>query len=237
MVNRKRKPGKSASIFLNGSYPRAHHEFYRRAIIQAAGKRTLIAVDGGMNLFLRLNLVPDLLIGDFDSASPRALKRFADCPRMAFPTGKDATDGELAVRYCLDNGFRDLRLFGAFDTKFESDQMLANLFLLKYIDDWAGAARLSIDAEIADHKQRIVLLNNREIKLDGRVGDPFSIIPLSDWARMTISGAKWELDNHRVRSGASLSLRNEFASRKVRIAVRGSTFLFLRQASGAFKVR
>ena len=103
---------KSASIFLNGTYPEEHLVFYREAVANNAGKRLLIAADGGLELFVRLGLSPDLIVGDFDSVKPETLERFTAVETIRYPREKDATDGELALRAALDRGCFDIDLYG-----------------------------------------------------------------------------------------------------------------------------
>ena len=65
----------------------------------------LVAVDGGLNHLIDLNLKPDLLIGDFDSVSADALIKARQWPINVskFPRQKDFTDSELAIEEILSD--------------------------------------------------------------------------------------------------------------------------------------
>ena len=61
----------------------------------------IICADGGYNHAEKMGIVPDVLIGDFDSA--KNFEKVKD--RIEYPKRKDFTDGELAVAYAVDNGY------------------------------------------------------------------------------------------------------------------------------------
>ena len=212
---------KRCAIFLNGSYPETHADFYKRAAAMRRDCTFLIAADGALEFFDRAGLEPDLIIGDFDSVSAVTLAKFPAVRRETFDREKDSTDGELAVRYALKAGMREIEIFGAVDTRFETDQMLANILLLKIISDFSNERQLEIASRMVDHSQHIYLLKNSAIELEGEIGDGLSIIPLSSEISLTVEGTKWELRNQEVKLGSTLSLRNEFASKHAKATVKG----------------
>ena len=57
----------------------------------------IICADGGYNHAEKMGIVPDVLIGDFDSA--KNFEKVKD--RIEYPKRKDFTDGELAVAYAV----------------------------------------------------------------------------------------------------------------------------------------
>src|SRR5262245_33020850 len=74
----------------------------------------VIAADSGMRHAAALGVTPELWTGDFDSVPERLLAEWPDTPREIFPSGKDKTDGELAVDAALKRGATSLLLAGAF---------------------------------------------------------------------------------------------------------------------------
>jgi thiamine pyrophosphokinase len=70
---------------------------------QIAGTR-VIAADSGMRHAEALGIVPELWVGDFDSAPPDLPDHLASVPTRKFPSDKDSTDGELAVDIALEQG-------------------------------------------------------------------------------------------------------------------------------------
>lgn len=96
----------------------------------------VVCADGGTRHLRRLGRLPDLLVGDLDSAQP------ADVAWMTrqsvvlhqYPVAKDATDSELAVQAALDvlakqadRSAQELVLLGAFGSR--PDHVLANQLL------------------------------------------------------------------------------------------------------------
>lgn len=226
---RKREYPKAA-IFLNGAYPDEHLEFYRRAIQAALPERIVIAVDGALHLFAKLQLRPHVVLGDFDSVSTEVLSQYADCERQEFPRDKDATDGELAIRYAIERECRDILIYGAIDTNFETDQMLANIFLLDLIERLSRNLKPGAIGTLIDHRQKISLWANSTLRFAAVPGDLFSVIPISDRIIISIRGAKWNLESRRVYRGDSWTLRNEAASNEVEIFIRGTALLIHRHS-------
>ena len=221
---------KSASIFLNGSYPAEQLEFYRDAIKQARGQRFLIAADGGLLLFRELGLKPDLVIGDFDSVDAAVLAEFADVETIRFPNEKDATDGELAIREAFARDCDDIAIYGAIDMMNETDHLLANLFLLKLARRLLSGRSDARSVRVIDHLQNIYLVENERLVLAGRAGNFVSVIPVCEECEVSISGAAWELDKQRIAMGSSRTLRNRFAGTNVEIAVSGTALVVHRNS-------
>ena len=88
----------------------------------------VIAADAGYRLCRRLHLVPDLLLGDFDSMEePKDFSRI-----LRAPVEKDDTDTMLAARAGLEHGCGEFYLYGATGGK-RLDHTLANLQLLLWL--------------------------------------------------------------------------------------------------------
>ncbi|MGB5107420.1 MAG: thiamine diphosphokinase [Candidatus Zixiibacteriota bacterium] len=212
----------AAAIFLNGSYPNEHIGFYRRIIESSKGKRLLVAADGGLLLFDQLGLRPDLIIGDFDSVDAATLAKYSGIEIVRFPNNKDATDGELALRAAVQRGCSDIEIYGAIDMRYETDHLLANLFLLKLARRIMPVTTSAATVRATDHRQHIYLIENEELALGGRTGDFISILALSQEITVSIKGVEWELDRQKVEMGASWTLRNQFAGEKVDISLTGA---------------
>lgn len=92
----------------------------------------LIGVDSGCEFFEELKLLPNLVLGDFDSINPKLLEKYQEkaVEMKSFPTVKDQTDGELALKEAVLRGFEKIHIFGAYGMA-EVDHVLANMFLLK----------------------------------------------------------------------------------------------------------
>ena len=59
-----------------------------------------------------LGVVPELWVGDFDSAGSELTLQYREVPRETFPAEKDATDGDIAVSEAIRRGAREIILLG-----------------------------------------------------------------------------------------------------------------------------
>ena len=80
---------------------------------QVAGSR-VIAADAGMKHAAALGLLPELWVGDFNSAPDGLPDHLAVVTRQGFPREKDKTDGELAADIAIERGATSLLFVGAF---------------------------------------------------------------------------------------------------------------------------
>lgn len=99
----------------------------------------VLAADGGYRALYSLGYMPDLLLGDFDSLGDVPLP--ADLPVLRFPVRKDDTDTGLALRYGLEQGFRDFALYGCAGGRV--DHLLANLQSMARVSRLGASVRLA----------------------------------------------------------------------------------------------
>ena len=99
----------------------------------------ILAADGGYRALYRLGTTPDLLLGDFDSLGDVPLP--ANLPVLRFPARKDDTDTGLALRYGLEQGFRDFALYGCAGGR--TDHLLANFQSMARVSRLGATIRLA----------------------------------------------------------------------------------------------
>ncbi len=155
----------------------------------------IIAVDGGLNHLNKVDIEADIVLGDFDSY-------IGDLPKGAvvFPREKDFSDIEAALD--LYRG-EETVILGA--TGGRLDHFLSVLSLMR------GREELLLVDE-----QNELFYRRDEFILEKRNGY-FSLFPDED-TRITIGGARYELDNHLVEKKSSLLLSNSWVDR-VRVRV------------------
>lgn len=116
-----------------------------------------IAADSGLEFCRAADILPDLILGDYDSAREETVCYYREhyAERMhTFPAEKDETDTELALSLALEAGADHITLLGATGTRV--DHMLGSLQLLIKARA-AGAECLIVDAH-----NRIRLLGRPE---------------------------------------------------------------------------
>ena len=100
-----------------------------------ADDRLVIAADGGLLKAAAAGVKPDVVVGDFDSVPAGAVEAAeADGVEVIrYPTSKDESDTELAVREAIRRGATDVEIAGALGGQ-RIDHTLANLLLLASVD-------------------------------------------------------------------------------------------------------
>ena len=82
----------------------------------------LAAADRGLWFFEKNDIVPDLVVGDFDSAGEAFAERYLhyhpQVEAYRFSWEKDYTDTEIAVRKAVEKGCVQIDILGATGTSF-----------------------------------------------------------------------------------------------------------------------
>ena len=87
----------------------------------------VVAADSGVRHATVLGVQPDLIVGDFDSATLADLEPFDTVPREVHPARKDLLDLELALTVAQKRGATEYLIVGALGGRL--DQTLAALFI------------------------------------------------------------------------------------------------------------
>jgi thiamine pyrophosphokinase len=153
-----------------------------------------------------LGIVPELWVGDFDSAPPDLPDHLASVPTRKFPSDKDSTDGELAVDIALEQGATALILAGAFGGT-RADHAFLHLALALRL------AEAGTEVLLTSGTQEGRPLPLGRASFDYADGTLFSILGFSDLTGLTVEGAKWPLEAVRVPFGSSLTMSNEVRGR------------------------
>ncbi|MEI6308323.1 MAG: thiamine diphosphokinase [bacterium] len=194
-----------------------------RALIFLAGERVspsrvapflpgslCIAVDAGMEALSEMRVVPDVLLGDFDSLPPQKLATAIEIvPELStYPTEKDQTDSELAVAYALEHGASEVVLVGGWGRR--PDHALANVLLLARLQE-TGAAGFLLNEE-----SRMFLVG-ASLHLQGNPGQIFSLLPLSPCCGVSVEGGYYSLRQACLRPGETRGISNRFLGGEVTV--------------------
>ena len=162
----------------------------------------ILACDRGYAWCKQEGIVPDLILGDFDSytgALPDGI------PVLRYPVEKDDTDTMLAVRYASEQGFDAVRLCCCFGGRL--DHLLSNVETLHY------AAALGMEAEMSDENNELRVLRPGSYTIPYREGWSLSLIALTERVTgLTIRGAKYEVENAVLRKPTTLGQSNAFVT-------------------------
>lgn len=94
---------------------------------QAEKADLVICADGGYLRAEAAGIVPDVLMGDFDSC---ALEKVRELEKIVYPVRKDDTDLILALRYALERGCKRAVVLGCFGGRL--DHTVGNLQSIAY---------------------------------------------------------------------------------------------------------
>ena len=189
-------------------------DFYGLAAVPGPGDR-IIAADGGWNTCRSLGLVPDLLIGDFDSL--KDVPEFDHIRRV--PVEKDDTDMMLAIKEGLAEGETVFHLYGGMGGR-RTDHTVANLQALLYLAVHGAQGYLYGDREC------YTTVRNGCISWPAREDGILSVFCMGEDAQgVSICGAQYQVDRITLSAEFPLGVSNHFAGRPVTISVEKGTLL------------
>lgn len=174
----------------------------------------IIAVDGGYQHAKNNGIVPDMVLGDFDSLGfvPDEKNVIVHKPE------KDDTDTMLAVFEGIKLGYREFKLYGALGGRL--DHTLANLQVLMYL------SKRGLKGSIISDDVIVLAVTNDVLTLPAKEKGVFSVFTLDEKAKgVTIRYAKYEISEAVLSNDRALGISNEFVGKDVEISVINGTLL------------
>lgn len=170
-------------------------------------------------------MIPDLVIGDFDSARGVRLTLGRKTKIVKFPADKNATDAQLALEHCLNLKSKPATIIIVQPSVGEPDHFAANLLLpAQALKGERNAKRIQI--RLINHAGEWLLLKNERQALYDAVGDLVSVIPVSESISLTAAGMKFPASKLKLKLGETMSLRNRIVSTRASVTVRGIALLY-----------
>ena len=184
-------------------------EEFALSVLNEAVANCIIGVDKGIEFLYHNSIMPNYIVGDFDSADQRVADYYRNetaVPIREYNPMKDASDTEIAVKLAMTLGCSEIMILGA--TGGRVDHLWANIQSLS-IPFKAG-----VDAKIMDRQNLISIIGEGETHLrrSEAYGTYFSVFPMGDEIfGFNIKGAKYPLRNHTLKPCNSLCVSNEIA--------------------------
>jgi len=186
-----------------------------------------IAVDAGMKFFYEEHMIPDYIVGDFDSVEPDILHSFQNLRGkkkpviLQFQPEKDETDTELAIRTAVKQGSDVIHLLGA--TGSRMDHIMGNFHLL------GAAMKQGVDCHMADQHNRIrMICEGMVIKRENQYGKYVSLFPFTPQVKgLTLKGFKYPLHNYTLECYHSLGVSNEIVETQAEISFEEGVLLVI----------
>lgn len=220
--------------------------YFLKKNIEKAGRENirLIAADRGLEFFLDYLILPDVVIGDFDSLSEDG-KKFLEMQNEDIPYGgmlewklqkgegkvvevvrlrpeKDDSDTQSAMNYAIQNGAKEIVILGV--TGNRVDHLMANFGLLIL------AQKQDTEVALADRYNYMKLIPSGTIlKKAEQFGKYVSFFPLGgDVTGLTLEGFKYPLDKyHLTTADSGLTVSNEISEEYAKVTYESGTLLMI----------
>jgi len=158
----------------------------------------VICADSGIVTAQQAGVIPDIVIGDFDSYTGD-MPKGAEVIRLS--TRKDDTDSLAALKEGLHRGYRQFVIAGGVSDNFA--HTFANVHLLAY------AHQHGAEAVIYARTSTIYYLENESKSFKAEAGTRFSVLAYGGVAEgVDISGAAFPLDNATLNGKYPIGLGN-----------------------------
>lgn len=188
-------------LFANGRVPD-----YSKAFRLLQSGDYFIAANGGSRHALAMQVRPHVVVGDFDSIAESDIHHLTMQGTIfwRFPSEKDETDLELAIRYALQTGCRRMVVVGALGGRM--DQTLGNLSLL------TSERLLGVDIRCDDGIEEVFFVRSRA-SIRGAAGDVLSLIPWGGPATgIVTTGLKYTLESETLYPDQTRGISNVMLS-------------------------
>lgn len=174
----------------------------------------VIACDGGLHHCRKMVIVPDIVVGDFDSVSDEDKSFFCErgVEKIIYPRKKDFTDMEIGINLAIEKGSDEIYILGGLGGRF--DHSLANLHIL------VNPIVRGIKACLVDENNIITLVKDN-LDIRGEVGQNVSLLPLTTEVKgVTTNNLEYPLDNSTMRIGSSLGVSNVMTADTASVSVK-----------------
>ncbi len=177
----------------------------------------VICCDSGLKHRARLGIIPDLIIGDFDSHENPHLP----IETIVLPCEKDYTDTFTAVREAVSRGYNEFLLLGVFGGRM--DHALENIYSLVYLDN-RGKKALAVD----DYSE-FEIVSRSAAYIEDRYPF-FSLVNIVGEAKgITIKNAKYPLENAEITTENQYGISNEpLPGKTAEVTVSSGSLLLIR---------
>lgn len=177
----------------------------------------VICADSGYIFALDNNIVPNVIVGDFDSAPyPKKI----ECEIIKLPTHKNDTDLLFAIKLALEKGCSSFILTGV--TGGRLDHTIATISTLDYLSEKTN------DCFIWDVNSKVYIVKSEITLKKPNFDCYFSVFSLTDNSyNVNVSGAEYPLNNATLTNTFPLGVSNEFKDSTVQISLKSGKLIVL----------
>lgn len=207
---------KIKAYIISGGDKTENLSFYKQNILKVDVK---IASDSGIKIFKKLNIKPDYLIGDLDSASKEDIEwaKEKEVHILKYPVQKDEIDSELAIMKAQQLGCKKVYLSSITGSRI--DHTLAGIYLLgKYSN---------LDPEIIEEDYSIGIVKKSKVIITKK-NNSWAILPLGENIEgLTLKGFKYNLFEQNLDKFNSMGVSNKSEEEKITISLKKGIVLYV----------
>jgi thiamine pyrophosphokinase len=199
----------NALIIANGTLP-------NKSVVLSILKTSdyIVCADGGANSARKLNIIPDIILGDFDSIS-ESTKRHYRKVKMLRIADQDSTDLEKAIKHCIEQHHRTICIIGATGSRLDHTTGALGCF---------KKFRWKVNLVFLDTEGALSTIK-KSIKIKTEIDDRISLIPLDRCVGVTTTNLKYRLNDDDLELGVREGISNIATGNEVKISVRKGTLL------------
>lgn len=165
----------------------------------------VIASDRGLETLDKYNVIPNYIVGDFDSINKNILDKYINNRNIVVKKlnpEKDYTDTHMALKLAMELESTNIIILGGIGTRI--DHTIANIHILK------DTLENNIECKIIDNRNEIQLINKKTTVEFNDNYKYISLIPLTTKIEgITLKGFKYPLNNATLEIGKSIGVSNE----------------------------
>jgi thiamine pyrophosphokinase len=205
---------KKCIVLANGKSP-------NKSVIEFLKKKnysTLICADGGANSAGKLNIIPDFIIGDFDSINKQTLNKFKANSMIIQIKRQNDTDVEKCLKFAIKKKFTESILLGVTGNRL--DHTFCNLgIVIKFYNK----IKLRIVAE-----NSILTPYTGKIELKTYPGETISLYGFDKKTKIYSEDLKYPLKNISLPFGEKESTSNIALTNSAKIQITGGIIFIIR---------
>lgn len=177
----------------------------------------IIALDGAAEILRKNNIVPQIIIGDFDKVTKSTLDYFAQkSVEIIKIEDQNSTDLDKGIRYCLDHNASTINIYNAIGGRM--DHTLYNTRILKKYYN------LNSSIKIIHNEEKLEYFEDVTLEINGKTGSRLSIIS-APAAILISSGLEYDMHNHKLEYGKTESTSNSLKSNFAKIIIYGGVLI------------
>ena len=180
----------------------------------------IIVADGGWKYACAALILPDLIIGDFDSVTKEELEkiRSSNIETIELPEKKDETDLLAAIYYGQKIGLDEFHIFAGIGSR--PDHSYANIQCLTYLAKKDARGYLYYPDSIA------TVFKNGVLEFSKEKCGILSIFSISELSMgVTLKGLKYPLTDYTMLSSYPIGVSNEFSGADSSVEVKDGMLL------------